>query len=233
MKKLVSELSSIQSKVRTNMYHFQQLVELINSSIEEKLKQVVEPIDNNISNISNALNSTNDIQVEFLKRLELQILTSEKTEYENWRHTIWASLLLKNYGDFEANLDLLCNEVKKLKNINLSLLDLNDRGITRAIKYLEVVAFIKITIPIEKRSELKNVNNLRNLLIHRAGILQRNEDGKFKDKDLSEYIRKEKHLALNKNDQVIIAAKYLLNTYSLFYNFILHLSEDINDNIVD
>ena len=211
------------------MHHFQQLVDHINSSIEAKIKEIIQPIEKEILDTKVNINSISDTHKKFLHKINLQILNSEKSEYEDWKHTIWASLFLKSYAEFESNFELLCNEVRNIKAIALSISDLNDHGIVRAKKYLELVADIRLTVPMENWNDLKNINRLRNILVHNSGILKRNDVGQLKDKDLEKYIEKEPDLGINEKDKIIISVNYLITTHRLFYNIILHLTEDVND----
>lgn len=232
MIQLISEISRSISDLIKRHYYFDQLVDLIESSIESKINENIEPLDEKLNTISNLLR---DSQLSSENRLLIGIdkitYLDEKTEYLNWRHTIWSSLLLKSYGEFEKKFDELCYLVKNIKIIPLSPSDLRDKGVFCSKKYLEVVADISLSISEDKWEEFRMTNKIRNILAHNNSVLLRKQDGNYADTNLADYIRNTKYVSISKDDQILISVEFLKKSYNLLYNMLFISYEDVNQNL--
>jgi len=140
------------------------LINIIETSIEAKIKENVAPLDEELNKISNLLNNSRLNSKEILlTNIEKRIFSDKKTEYINWRYLIWSALLINSYGEFENQFYQLSDFVRIRKDIPLLQSDLRDKGIERSIKYLKLVASIRISFEEDKEKEFKLLNNIRNV----------------------------------------------------------------------
>ncbi|MFL6214210.1 MAG: hypothetical protein ACJ74J_10015 [Blastocatellia bacterium] len=122
------------------------------------------------------------------------------------------SALITLFSFFEHELDALCDLFIRTEKILVSLNDMRGTGIDRSILFL-----IKIVgLPVDKNTalwqEIKNVQKIRNLIVH--------NDGKLKDRsgnavgDLIKYIGASPHLS--GADEVEICDGYLAKVIETF-----------------
>lgn len=81
------------------------------------------------------------------------------------------SFFLTIYSVIEASLDRYCHICEKKINLKISLGDLKDKGITRAITYLEKVVEVEEIKSNSLFEKIALINRLRNDFIHRAGYI--------------------------------------------------------------
>lgn len=81
------------------------------------------------------------------------------------------SALLTICGQFEYELDNLCNLYQKEKSYKIGLADINGKGIERSTTYLEKVAGLNTNKTTAEWAQIKNINKLRNLIIHQNAKL--------------------------------------------------------------
>lgn len=84
---------------------------------------------------------------------------------------VWSSIFLTAYSLFEYSLLEICKSFKIENENNITLQDLNHKGINKAKVFLKKI--IKLNFPDEEAewAFVKNSNLIRNCLIHRSGNL--------------------------------------------------------------
>jgi hypothetical protein len=87
------------------------------------------------------------------------------------------SALITLYSFFESELDTLCSRVKTHENFKLDVSDLGEKGILRSTTYLLKVAQLNGIRNSAEWNEIRNIQSIRNLLVHADGKLGRNGDG--------------------------------------------------------
>jgi hypothetical protein len=73
-------------------------------------------------------------------------------------------------------LDKLCSRVKTHENFKLDVSDLGEKGILRSTTYLLKVAQLDGIRTSPEWNEIRNIQSIRNLLVHADGKLGRNGD---------------------------------------------------------
>lgn len=82
----------------------------------------------------------------------------------------FSSCVLSIYSIIEACLDRYCDICSKKFNQKVQLCDMQGKGIQRALTYLEKVIQIEPVKSNGLHGKIKVINDLRNDLIHRAGV---------------------------------------------------------------
>jgi len=130
------------------------------------LKEIIEITHNNIEENINKLlylshkNIGNPYHSELIMKVQ---------EYNNIEPLTYQSYLLSLYAIVEASLDRYCKVCEEKMNLNVSLEDLKDKGITRAITYLEKVVEIENIKSDDRWNKMKLINEMRNDFIHSSG----------------------------------------------------------------
>ena len=102
MIQLLSEINELILDTIDKHYYFNELVSVIETAIEAKLKENIAPLDEELNKISNLLNNSwLSSEEKLITNIEKRILSDTKTEYINWRYSIWSALLINSYGEFE------------------------------------------------------------------------------------------------------------------------------------
>ncbi len=232
MIQLLSEINELISDSIDKHYYFDEMISIIENSIEEKIKENVTPLDEELNKISILLNNTRlSSKEKLLTNIEKRIFSDKKTKFINWRYSIWSALLIKSYGEFENQFYQLSNFVRIRKKVSLLQSDLRDKGIERSMKYLKLVASIPLSLEESEEKEYKLLNNIRNILVHNDSVLKRNLIGDYIDTNLAKYINNIPSLSINNNHQVLIEKDYVKYAYNLLYNMFLRTCEDVNENL--
>lgn len=79
------------------------------------------------------------------------------------------SALITLFAFFEHELNKLCALFKATESYRLSFKDLAGNGIERARTYLNKVALVDLTDPPRQWSDVRNIQRLRNLIVHADG----------------------------------------------------------------
>jgi len=129
------------------------------------------------------------------------------------------SALLTVCSYFEHELDQLCLLYQSEKSFRLALSDLNGKGIDRSISYLEKVAglYVHRASPVWK--DIKNIQKIRNLIVHGGGRLRDNH-GKPKT-DIAGVIKQMRYLS--GDDEIVLAngfLSYVVGTYRKYFELI-------------
>ena len=86
------------------------------------------------------------------------------------------TLVITIYNFLEAKMDKLCSILSVSIDTNIELKDLQGKGITRARLYLTKVAKLDLMKVTPEWNYIKNVNKLRNQIVHNAGRLPSGSD---------------------------------------------------------
>lgn len=81
------------------------------------------------------------------------------------------SAFLSVIGMFEFDLDELCRLYEREKSMTVMLSDMRGKGIERSVRYLEKVAVLDVYKNSSEWREIKDLQKIRNLIAHRAGML--------------------------------------------------------------
>ncbi|MDU6975886.1 MAG: hypothetical protein E6370_16495 [Clostridiales bacterium] len=90
-------------------------------------------------------------------------------EYHNVEPIAYQSYLLTLYAIVEASLDRYCKICEEKMNLKVKLEDFKDKGITRAVNYLEKCVEVDNIKSDIKWGRMQLINDMRNDFIHRAG----------------------------------------------------------------
>lgn len=83
------------------------------------------------------------------------------------------SYLLTLYSVVEASIDRYCSICEKNMKLKVKIDDLNDKGITRGVNYLEKVVEVEKIKSDYIWGKMTVINDLRNDLIHRCGAVSK------------------------------------------------------------
>lgn len=123
------------------------------------------------------------------------------------------SALLTLYSFFEFELNKLCQLFRSEKQFSLEVNDLKSEGIDRSTLYLEKVAGLNTKKTSSEWVAVKNVQALRNIIVHR--------DGKLRDQDkaLSQFVEKNEFLRCNPDGEVVLERGFLTWVVATFKNY--------------
>lgn len=157
-------------------YNVSFLLDLLSNFIIIVEKQITESSDNFKNRSSIEIN--NKIKgispIEIYKGLDDSTFDLNNIYFEYFPSLQRSSAFLTLYANFETELNNLCKILKKQFSLNISLKDLKDNGIDRATIYLEKVACLNINKNLIEWSDIKELQKIRDLIIHNAGNLANN-----------------------------------------------------------
>jgi hypothetical protein len=135
------------------------------------------------------------------------------------------SALLTVCSYFEHELDKLCLLYQREKCFGLSHTDLRgDMGIDRATKYLEKVAKINVHITSREWNDIKAIQKIRNVLVHRGGKLKE-DDNDYKA--MAVFIDRMDSLSRNDDGEIVIAKGFLPYAVQTYANYFKLISDSI------
>lgn len=91
----------------------------------------------------------------------------------------WQAQFLVVYATFEANLNTMCNVVKRRLNSSLSFKDMSGTGYERAKTYLSKVGGVENVFDNEKWHRARQLGKIRNSISHAQGRVDEESDSKF------------------------------------------------------
>lgn len=130
-------------------------------------------------------NLENEEEKEFLCDKYLEDFWHLKDVFPNILRT---SFFVKCYSILETELNNVCKLLQKQNGYRLSVSDLKGNGIERAQLYCKKVVCIDFPDKSKAWQEIKNYNILRNIIVHREGLVSGYQD-KYLDK-INKYIKK-------------------------------------------
>jgi hypothetical protein len=126
------------------------------------------------------------------------------------------SALITLFSFFEYELNKACNLFQEFEKYQVSLGDISGVGIERAKTYLRKVASLDLNPATPEWTEVKNIQALRNLIVHADGRIL-DGDGK-KRSGVARYVKESPHLVCE--TEVFIRAGYLkhvLNSFNAYF----------------
>jgi hypothetical protein len=134
-----------------------------------------------------------------------------------------SSALVALFGFFENELNHLCELYKKTRSYNVSFKDLSGQGIERAAGYLEKVVNLNIQKQSQHWREIKDIQKLRNLLVHLNGKLVA-IDGTVK-KHEQDYVQQNKFLSGER--EIVVCQGYLMHVFKTVNEYFQLLDAEI------
>lgn len=126
------------------------------------------------------------------------------------------SALLTVYSYFEYELDKLCRLYQSEKNFGLTLDDLRDKGIDRSTGYLQKVAGLNVHYTSQEWREIRNIQKIRNDIVHRGGKLR-------DDQTVVDWMNKLKTLSRDNEGEIVLGKgflSYVTHTYTSYFKLI-------------
>jgi len=137
---------------------------------------------------------------------------------ESLPNILRTSFIVTCYSYLEHELIQKCKIEKNAKPLQLSINDLNGKGIEQAKNYL--IKVVGIDFPIgEPWNEIMNIKDIRNFIVHKRGIL----DNSKKAEKIRTYIDKRQDISLEL-DEIILSADYCRYVINIFDKFLSNLS---------
>lgn len=133
------------------------------------------------------------------------------------------SALITLFSFFEHELNKVCNLFQITENYKVSLSDISGSGIERAKRYLSKVVSLDLDPDTPEWNEVKNIQALRNLIVHADGRLF-DSDGP-KRPAVARYV--EASPFLEGATDVLIRAGYLKHTLESFNAYFEHIHKAI------
>ena len=143
------------------LFGLKELIECTNKSINEKIKANID-----LCPKYGASTAYNEV-------LKYQKLMMEVQLYHNITPLAFQSYLLSLYSVVEASMDRFCKTCEEKYNLKVALEDFKDRGITRAVNYLEKVVQVETIKSDHRWGKMTIINDLRNDIIHSCGIIEK------------------------------------------------------------
>ena len=140
-----------------DLFALRQLIEFNNDGLNLK-----------IGDLCNEAIIANEIG-DFRRHCDLTMETMSFHKIEPW---MFQSTFLSLYSVVEASLDRHCDICQKQFNLSVRKEDLKDKGIARAVGYLEKVVEVEKITADNRWAKMLNLNKLRNDIIHRSGIVE-------------------------------------------------------------
>ena len=138
-----------------DLFAIKEIIEITKENIDANISALIDIAKKNIDNPY--------IHTEAMTKVQ---------EYHNIEPVSYQSYLLSLYSVVESSLDQYCEVCQSNINLKIGLEDLKDKGITRAINYLEKVVEVDNIKSDNRWAKMKLINELRNDFIHRAGYLK-------------------------------------------------------------
>ncbi len=131
---------------------------------------------------------------------------------EYYPNILRKSFITTCYSYLEKELFEICKIQKNLKSLPLDVTDLNGRGIKQAKTYLNKVAGIDFSDN-ETWNEITNIGKIRNLIVHKDGILD------ALDKEIRTYIDRRSDISIECATIIIHAdyGRHVVNTLGKFH----------------
>jgi hypothetical protein len=136
------------------------------------------------------------------------------------------SALLTVCSYFEHELDQLCLLYQSEKSFKLGFLDLRGQGIERSTSYLEKVAGIDVHKGSPVWEDIKNIQKVRNFIVHRGGRLRDHQGNR--DKEIAVVIEQMKYLS--GDDEIVLGKGFLSHVVRIYMKYFELINESISKN---
>jgi hypothetical protein len=134
------------------------------------------------------------------------------------------SALLTVWSFLEHELDALCSLYQSEKGLKLAFSDLAGKGIDRSATYLEKVAGLLGLKSSREWNDLKEIQNIRNLIAHNDGRL-RDHQGKLKDATVKDM---KKLGFLSGEHELLIAEGFLSKVVNVCDSYFKRIADSID-----
>lgn len=135
-----------------------------------------------------------------------------------------SAMFLSAYALLEHHLNEYCKLFHDVGNITLKLNEVAGQGIERAKIYLSKVVGISFPINEQRWIEIRRLNQIRNILVHRNGELDENSD-----KSVIEYVRASPLMQMTRSQEIILKKDSMIDVISIFEAFFKELYNALNE----
>lgn len=136
------------------------------------------------------------------------------------------SLVITIFNFFEHQLNSLCKIFYESVNSNLKLNEIYGQGIERALLFLSKVAKIDFSSFGSELPEIKNINLLRNIIVHNGGMLPEDPDSK-----INKFILNSEHLSGVETGSLSIHSNFISHFLDVLISFFDKLEIEIQKHI--
>ncbi|MCI5191171.1 MAG: hypothetical protein D3905_15575 [Candidatus Electrothrix sp. AS4_5] len=133
------------------------------------------------------------------------------------------SLVIAIYNFVEAELNRLCSIISESIESKIKLKNLHGQGVNRALLYLSKVAELDMSKMGGERSYIKEVNRLRNAIVHRGGFLL--ED---KNDELNRFVSENPNLSGQPGNKVSLAPALIEELINNLIEFFKKLGSEVH-----
>lgn len=179
-----------------------------------------------VENLKNAENTPGEDE-DYLSYLADQLADIEYYTLPTCRYALFQGI----WSFFEDCLNTLCGQIAHHDSSRIKLKDLNGQGVERSQNYLIKIGKLDIDRSIGKWQQIKCLNDLRNIIVHRDGRIKMNFDDENEEFQIS---KADKPVVdfLNKNDIGDLSGTSLyLN--DKFLSFTITLIKDVINDTYD
>ncbi len=132
------------------------------------------------------------------------------------------SLIITIYNFLESRLNQLCLIISESVNSKINLNDLQGKGIERAFLYLSKIADFDLSKMGCEMPYIKNVNVLRNQIVHNGGLLPKDVEHK-----LNKFVLKNSTLSGKPGNNVSLSYEFISEFIKLLIEFFDKLDKEI------
>ncbi len=137
------------------------------------------------------------------------------------------SLVITLYNFLEKELNQLCSTFYESVGRDIVLKDINGQGIERALKYLSKVAGLDISKMGKTLPFIKNVNILRNVIVHNGGVLPTDQNHK-----IHQFIDSQKHIfGKSYHNSVRFDSEFIDQLIDVLIDFFGELDAEVHKHI--
>lgn len=136
------------------------------------------------------------------------------------------SLLITIYSFFENELNDLCGMLSESVSSNVKLADLQGNGIERALLYLSKVAMFDLSKMGKTLPYIKNINIIRNAVVHNGGILPSDPQHK-----VNVFISNTKGISGSPGRNVRLEASFINEMINMLIQFFSQIDEQVQAHI--
>jgi hypothetical protein len=137
-----------------------------------------------------------------------------------------SSALITLYSFFEHELEGLCDLYKAEKGFDIDVSDMRSKGIDRAALYLRKVARLDVHQASQEWIAIKNIQVLRNLVVHRNGQVSES-----RDKPLVQFVKAVSTLTWKPGGEIVFESGFLLFVVNTFRNYFKLLDNSIKSQM--
>ncbi len=190
-------------EVDANLFEFSRYYDIFENYLQQYSDEFLKGLKNEIQK------NQDD---PFLGQLEDYLYDTHQILAKEYPNILRKSIIITCYSYLEKELFIICEIQKNAKSLPLDVKDLKGNGIEQAKKYLNKVAGIDFSDN-KTWEEIQNIRKIRNLIVHKDGILD--------DKDkIREYIEKRpSEISIEGNKIIFKNADYCRHVINIITDF--------------